>query len=366
MTTLVTLTAFHTPHGNFRVAYDGRILGDDRGYPTREACEQEIAKRIAQDARDAVRFDRPVRFAPIDATDESCYNVGEGTNHPSRDESPRATGAPTGATPMITEANTPNSNEFAPSIQMHHAKRAKAARLSLQLQVEYPRLSLIAIEGEQIDHERYDHALGGFRVLHDEDAEIWEGEDLPELADVLDAAQDAGLTDADLQSEGEEEDEEARAPASVVAPAYRAAYQLASSNGQGNGDWLHEALVATCNGSDGISITLFDAVLRDNGIEPLDTKWGTSPKSRGWQGRMRMSGRLALEKQIALSGECRMGDTQFTAESDADFGRFLVTMQTKHAAAIAKRDKAEAKQAAARAKADAAKAAQDRSEAGAE
>lgn len=268
---------------------------------------------------------------------------------------------------MTTETNTPNTTEFAPSIKMHHAKRAKAARLSMQLQTEYPRLSLIAIEGEEIDHERYEHALGGFAVLHDEDedAPIWEGEDLPELADITDAAQDAGLTDADLQSEDEDEEED-RAPASVVAPAYRAAYQLASSNGQGNGDWLHEMLVTTCNGAEGISITLFDAVLRDNGIEPQDTKWGTSEKTRGWQGRYRMSGRLALEKQIALTGECRIAETRFTAEADAPFAAFLRDMQAKHKAAIDKRDKAEAKRAAAQAKADAAAAAQRKSEEGAE
>lgn len=266
---------------------------------------------------------------------------------------------------MTTETNTPV--EFAPLIQMHHAKRAKAARLSMQLQTEYPRLSLIASAGEKIDHERYDYALNGFLVLHDEDEgdAIWEGDDLPELADVLDAAQDRGFTDADLQSEGEE-DEEARAPASVVGERYRQAYQLASSNGQGNGDWLHEMLVATCNGSDGISITLFDAVLRDNGIEPQDTKWGTSEKTRGWQGRYRMSGRLALEKQIALTGECRMGETRLTAEADAAFAAFLAQMQAKHKAAIDKRDKAEAKAAAQQAKANAAAAAQAKSEAGAE
>ena len=62
MDKLTQLTAVRSACGLFSVAYDGRILGDDRSYPTLEACKAEIDRRIAVDARDAVRYDRPVMY----------------------------------------------------------------------------------------------------------------------------------------------------------------------------------------------------------------------------------------------------------------------------------------------------------------
>lgn len=49
-------------NGTFRVAYDGQILGDDRGYPTKAACDSEIDRRIEKDRSDAARFARPVLY----------------------------------------------------------------------------------------------------------------------------------------------------------------------------------------------------------------------------------------------------------------------------------------------------------------
>jgi hypothetical protein len=49
------------PQGRmFAVAYNGRVLGDDRSYPTVAECEAEITARIERDHRDARRYDRPV------------------------------------------------------------------------------------------------------------------------------------------------------------------------------------------------------------------------------------------------------------------------------------------------------------------
>ena len=60
---LVALTAQPQPNGAaYRVAYDGRIMGDDRGFFTLAACEAEIESRLAVDARDAVRFERPLLY----------------------------------------------------------------------------------------------------------------------------------------------------------------------------------------------------------------------------------------------------------------------------------------------------------------
>lgn len=60
---LVVLTAQPQDSGApYRVAYDGRIVGDDRGFSTLAACEAEIDARIAIDLRDAARYDRPILY----------------------------------------------------------------------------------------------------------------------------------------------------------------------------------------------------------------------------------------------------------------------------------------------------------------
>lgn len=229
------------------------------------------------------------------------------------------------------------TNEFAPSVKMHHATRAKAMRLSVALQAEYPRLTLIATEGDAIDHEVYEVELAGFEVLVDEDEAIWTGDKLPELADILDACQEAEI---DPTTADEDDEEEEQRGGSVVASTYRNIYALASSNGQGNGDFLHETLVAYCAGVKGFVIESFQTVLRDNGIEPETTKWGRNTTGNGWQGRYRMSGRLALEKAIALTGEFRLDGQPVTGN---DFDVFLAEMMAKHAKAIEKAAKAAAK-----------------------
>ena len=59
---LTTLTAGQTTNGAWRVLYNGNILGDDRGYASRAAVLAEIDNRLAIDARDAIRFDRPLLY----------------------------------------------------------------------------------------------------------------------------------------------------------------------------------------------------------------------------------------------------------------------------------------------------------------
>lgn len=57
-----TLTVIKTKSGNFKVAYDGTILGDDRGFETEELAMQEINKRLAKDAKEAVIYNRPLLY----------------------------------------------------------------------------------------------------------------------------------------------------------------------------------------------------------------------------------------------------------------------------------------------------------------
>lgn len=54
-----TLTVVNK-NGTFRIAYDGVVLGDDRGFGSEAAANAEVDRRIAKDAADAVRYDRPV------------------------------------------------------------------------------------------------------------------------------------------------------------------------------------------------------------------------------------------------------------------------------------------------------------------
>lgn len=63
MDNLTKLTAqAQTQGAAYRIAYDGRIMGDDRGFATKAECEAEIENRLAIDARDAIRFDRPLLY----------------------------------------------------------------------------------------------------------------------------------------------------------------------------------------------------------------------------------------------------------------------------------------------------------------
>ena len=244
---------------------------------------------------------------------------------------------------MTTTNNTPAALTFAPSVKMHHATRAKAAKLADMLAREYPGIELRCVDGDTVDHETYAVELAGFEVVQvSTDEVVYESEKCPELADVLDAAQEAGLTEEDLAGEQEEEADEPQ-PASVVDPAYRAQYAEVSSNGQGNGDWLHETLVGYCASATGFDPEIFTGVLLANGINPEMTGWGTN-RSRGWQGRFRMSGRIVLEKAIAIGGEFQLGSVTYSeTHEDAEFVAFLTTMRTKHAKAIAKAEKARAK-----------------------
>lgn len=233
---------------------------------------------------------------------------------------------------------------FAPETKMHHATRAKAAKLAETLAAEYPKLTLIALPGDETDHETYTHELAGFAVIVDgnEDEPLieTEGKTLPELADIVDAIQEAGL---DME---EDEEEEARS-GSVVPETYRAQYKAISSNGQTCGDWLAERLVADTAMADGkINIDDFIAILEANSVD-MTGKWATArfAQTRGWQGRFRMSGRIVLEKQVVLTGIYH----DHTGAKVTPHAEWLAAMEDKHRVWLAKqRKKAEAAEAAIR------------------
>lgn len=220
-------------------------------------------------------------------------------------------------------------------IKMHHATRAKAERLMETLAAEYNRATLEAVAGDEIDHETFTHELGHFAVVVDGDT-ILETEKVPALADILDACAEMGIDPTS-------EEEEAGPSGSVVGEAYRARYREVSSNGQTCGDWLAERLTADCHGIEGFMVEDFKAVLANNEIDQSG-KWARLPESgqKGWVGRWRMSGRIALEKRIAFTGAY----VDPTGQKCAPHADWLDMVRTKHAKWIAKEEKriAEAKE----------------------
>jgi hypothetical protein len=94
---------------------------------------------------------------------------------------------------------------------------------------------------------------------------------------------------------------------SVVKNAYKRKYAdrareagLASKVAQrSTWDWLAQNLAGECNGPDGkIDIAKFEAILTANGVDW--SRW--TNRSKGWEGRFRMTGRLALQRVVAAQG----------------------------------------------------------------
>ena len=212
--------------------------------------------------------------------------------------------------------------------KIHHATKAKAERLAALLQAEYPALTLRAVLNED------ESQVVGWAVdAKADEAEvqtIYEGDKLPEIADLLDACDDAGI---DPEAGAEEE----RKPSgTVVAEHYRTQYREASSNKQTCGDWLAERLVADTHGPDGFMVDDFTAILSANGLD-MSAKWAQLPFSgqKGWIGRYRMNGRQVLEKTVALEGIY----IDHTGAKVAPHADWLAGMRSKHAKWIAKQEK---------------------------
>lgn len=218
---------------------------------------------------------------------------------------------------------------FAPTVKMHHATRAKAEKLIATLAAEYTNIVLVAVNGAEIDHEKYTHDLDCFEIHTVEGDCVAQYDKIPELADVLEAC-----SEADINPEGDDEEEEARASGSVVREAYRQKYRAASSNGQTCGDWLAERMVDDTSDADGkLDVDTLTALFEANGLN-MNAKWALArlTQTRGWQGRYRMSGRIVLEKEIAMSGIYSTPDgVQVAPPAD-----WLAQVQEKHAAWIAK------------------------------
>jgi hypothetical protein len=118
--------------------------------------------------------------------------------------------------------------------------------------------------------------------------------------------------DLELQEE-EPVEEEIKLPNSVVAPKFKDKY-IANAIAQGakekaarrsNWDWLAQEIAKQCLDPKGkIDIDSFKYILSLNEVDYL--KW--TNRNKGWEGRFRMTGRVALQKRVANNGVLRMGD----------------------------------------------------------
>jgi hypothetical protein len=108
---------------------------------------------------------------------------------------------------------------------------------------------------------------------------------------------------ADIEIDAEVADDIAK-PNSVVKRAYKEKY---AERNKADGkraqrscwDWLAQELAAEClDDKAKISIERFLALLEANGVD--HSRWQN--RSKGWEGRLRMTGRLALQKVVAAQG----------------------------------------------------------------
>lgn len=101
-------------------------------------------------------------------------------------------------------------------------------------------------------------------------------------------------------------DEEVRKSSSVVAAKFKDRY-LANARKHGikgkaarrsNWDWLAQIIARECLTKDKLNIERFKALMDANGVD--HSKWNN--ESRGWEGRFRMTGRVALQRIVADRG----------------------------------------------------------------
>jgi hypothetical protein len=226
------------------------------------------------------------------------------------------------------------------NVTMHHATQAKYERLVAMFAAEYPALHISPI-GNEIGK------LTHFVTFHSAPSDDSDGSEIdtplmttkkvPELADVF-----AACEDADVDPEALEVEETKRNSSSVVDTMYKSQYKEQSTNGQTCGDWLAEWLVTHTTVGGKLDIEALHALFSANGLD-LTAKWALvydneAKQSRGWTGRYRMSGRIALEKVVAKTGKA-IDHNGLSHDADADF---LTTLRAKHAKWLAKEAKMQA------------------------
>ena len=121
-----------------------------------------------------------------------------------------------------------------------------------------------------------------------------------------------------VEIDGEVAEDNAK-PSSVVKRTYKARYaERAAANGLGKSaqrscwDWLAQSLAGECLVKTKIDIDKFLRVLDLNGVD--HSRW--TNRNKGWEGRLRMTGRLALQKVVAETGKLIVEGDELEAPAD--------------------------------------------------
>jgi hypothetical protein len=153
--------------------------------------------------------------------------------------------------------------------------------------------------------------------------------------EVVDAEEGAEKTEEGTEkTEGDTE----KVSTSVVAVKFKDKYienaKLLGVSGKAarrsNWDWLSQQLASIClNDKHKIDIDKFLSVLDANGVD--HSKW--TNRNKGWEGRLRMTGRVALQKVVANTGGLNLGDEDKTVVmAPPEFvARFKTKEETKAA-----------------------------------
>lgn len=190
--------------------------------------------------------------------------------------------------------------------------RALWAERNFRIQHTDPKVALAAVRLQQVFAAEWpaltlDHVDGEFIVTTtdpDEPVEVFRSDEVPELADVLDACGDFGINP--------EEGYDDEVPHVVVPHKYKEEY---AERGNRNhcGDWLAGFLDGRFSDTEGrFNADEFAQFLQANGVD-MGGKWAGLPTSgqKGWVGRYRMNGRQKLEVRVAATGGVTLLDGTF-------------------------------------------------------
>lgn len=116
----------------------------------------------------------------------------------------------------------------------------------------------------------------------------------------IEVSEQEALDDAEIE-------EQIEAPRSVVKPQYKVKYRdRARANGERGKaakrsawDWLAQTLAGeVLDERNKLKVGVFLGILHENGVDA--SRW--TNRSPGWEGRLRMTGRLALQRVVAEAG----------------------------------------------------------------
>lgn len=178
---------------------------------------------------------------------------------------------------------------------------AKRARKTVKTEAELAEIEADRIAAHEVAVSEIDEAL----------AEIEADKEPAEDESKMEPGQQLSEHESEVEEGAEEEPKE---PNSIVKDKFKNRYiENAVINGvahkaakRSNWDWLSQQIAGYClNEKHSINMDKFVALLDTNGID--HSRW--TNRNRGWEGRFRMTGRVALQKVVAESGWLKFPDS---------------------------------------------------------